>query len=283
MPSDAHADRHTDPRSDVLIFDLDETLLADAASTEEALIATIKGADLHPREGTLDPHALASDLLRHAERLWDAGPAREYARAIGISATEGLWGAFTGEALELRRLADWTPSYHRDVWAAALREHGIADDALASQLAARFREERLTRQLLFPDVLPELDGLRTRYRLALLTNGAPDIQRAKIEGSGLAPYFAVIVVSGELGIGKPDPRIFAHTLGQLGVAASATVMIGDHLVNDIRGAQAAGMRAIWLDRRDDALRRRVQRLTYRVSPDATISSLDELPAVLERG
>ncbi len=264
-----------------LIFDLDETLLADALSTQAALVGAIEGAHLDP---LVDVRSLAGDIVKHAERVWESGPAREYAEAIGISPTEGLWGAFTGDDPGLRQLAAWAPGYHRAVWSAALDEHGITDDALATRLAARFREERLACQLLFPDALPALDGLRVRYRLAMLTNGAPDIQRAKIAGAGLAPYFEVIVVSGEVGVGKPDPRIFTHTLDLLNVPASEAVMIGDNLTNDIRGAQGAGMRAIWIDRRDDPpreLRRAMERMAHRVSPDATISSLAELPAAIQ--
>jgi putative hydrolase of the HAD superfamily len=263
-----------------LIFDLDETLLADALSTQAALVATIEGARLGQ---DVDAREVAQAVRRHAERLWERGPAHDYAEAIGISACEGLWGTFAGDHPELQRLAAWAAEYHRGVWSAALGEHGIADDALADRLAARFREERLARQLLFPDVLPALDRLRADYRLAILTNGAPDIQRAKIDGSGLSPYFELIVVSGEIGAGKPDPRSYEHTLTQLSLPAADAVMIGDNLANDVRGAQQAGLRAIWIDRHGGALcelRRTAERLAHRVSPDATIASLDKLPATL---
>jgi len=265
-----------------LIFDLDETLLADAASTQAALIATIEGSRLR---GRVDAPSLADAIIRHANRLWEAGPARDYAERIGVSATEGLWGRFDGDAPELRRLAAWAPEYRRGAWSAALGERGIHDDALAADLAARFREERLARQLLFPDALPALERLRGAYRLALLTNGAPDIQRAKIAGSGLTAYFAVIVVSGEVGFGKPDPRIYARTLALLDLPAAHAVMIGDNPVNDVRGARGAGLRAIWLDRDNSPaphIRRDAERVLHHVRPDAEITSLAELPDVLAR-
>jgi putative hydrolase of the HAD superfamily len=278
--------RPNEPTS--VIFDLDETLLADAASTEAALIATIERAYLRTDDGgPLDAARLASAVRDHARRLWRAGPYAGYAEAIGISASEGLWGDFGGDAPELRALADWAPGYYRDVWSAVLAEQGVADPAraadLSDNLAARFREERLARHLLFPDTLPALDALRGTHRLALLTNGAPDIQRAKIAGAGLAPYFAVIVVSGEVGVGKPDPRIYTHTLALLDVTAGQAVMVGDNLVNDVRGAQEAGLRAVWLTRTDGlayAARRTLERLRQRVSPDATIATLAELPAAI---
>jgi putative hydrolase of the HAD superfamily len=269
-----------------VIFDLDETLLAYDASTDAALLATVKDAHID-QVAHIDAARLAGAVRAHARRLWQAGPHADYAEAIGISASEGLWGDFSGDAPELRRLAKWAPGYHRDVWTAALKAQGVTDDAqaadLAAHLAARFREVRPAYQDLFPDALPTLDALRATYRLALLTNGAPGIQRAKIAGAGLAPYFAMIVVSGEVGVGKPDPRIYAHTLGLLGISAGQAVMVGDNLTNDVRGAQEAGMRAVWLDRRDGLAHeahRAAERLLHRSTPDATIASLAELPTCL---
>jgi putative hydrolase of the HAD superfamily len=275
-------------RPDAVIFDLDETLLAYDASTDAAMLATTEGAHFDQRTH-VDAARLAGAVRTHARRLWRAGPYVTYANTIGISPSEGLWGDFSGDAPELRRLADWAPAYHRDVWFTALKEQGIADDALAadlaSQLDARFRELRPAYQRLFPDAVPALEALRSTYRLALLTNGAPGIQRAKIAGARLATYFAASVVSGEVGVGKPDPRVYAHTLGLLGMPADRAIMVGDNLDNDVRGAQEAGLHAVWLNRRDGmahAAHRAAERLLHRVTPAATIASLAELPAVITR-
>jgi putative hydrolase of the HAD superfamily len=91
-----------------------------------------------------------------------------------------------------------------------------------------------------------LDMLKSRYRLALITNGPSWTQRAKIEQLQLHRWFEYMVVSGEYGVDKPDPAIFGHVLSQLNVDASDAVMIGDNPDADIRGAHAVGMRAIWI-------------------------------------
>jgi HAD superfamily hydrolase (TIGR01509 family) len=71
-----------------------------------------------------------------------------------------------------------------------------------------------------------------------------------LEEIGIASAFEVIVDSGRLGIEKPDPRIFAHTLAALGVAADTpAIHIGDSWSADVSGALAAGWRAIWYGRR----------------------------------
>jgi putative hydrolase of the HAD superfamily len=64
----------------------------------------------------------------------------------------------------------------------------------------------------------------------------------------LAEYFDAVVVSGDLGIAKPDPSIFEHALEQLGVDAADAVMVGDSMSKDVEGALAAGMRAVWVNR-----------------------------------
>jgi putative hydrolase of the HAD superfamily len=57
-----------------------------------------------------------------------------------------------------------------------------------------------------------------------------------------------LVVSEEAGASKPDPRIFEIALARAGCAAEEAVMVGDSWTNDILGARAAGIRAIWFDR-----------------------------------
>ena len=81
------------------------------------------------------------------------------------------------------------------------------------------------------------------------------------------------MVSCEAGVAKPDPEIFARTLEALEVAPAAVVMVGDNLATDMLGANRAGVRAIWI-------RRAGQPLTADVRPDATITTLDDLAALL---
>jgi len=97
----------------------------------------------------------------------------------------------------------------------------------------------------------------------------PDIQRGKIEGAGLGGYFDSITISGEVGVGKPDARIFETALDALAVHPGTALMVGNSLKRDIAGAQGAGVRAIWLDRSGTAQ-------CEDVTPYARITSLGEL-------
>ena len=255
-----------------LFFDLDDTLLADETASDAAFLATCAHAG---ERYSLDERSLAYDAECHARHLWQASLTYAYCHAIGISAYEGLWGHFVGDDLNLRALHAWAPTYRREAWSRALDAQGIADTALAEELATMFQRERRARQMVFPDVLPILARLRESHQLALITNGAPDLQREKIAASGLADYFDAIVVSGELGIGKPDPRIFAHTLGLVGASPEESLMIGDNLMRDVAGAQRAGLHAIWINRLDRRIPTDVE-----VVPNGTITELGELLALL---
>ena len=121
------------------------------------------------------------------------------------------------------------------------------------------------------------ERLRGAHRLALVSNGASDLQREKLRGAGLEGYFDCVVVSGDIGIGKPDPAPFRRALTRLGVPPDAAAMVGDTLDRDVLGARRAGIRALWLNRSGapppdggDALAR----------PDAWIGGLNQVAALL---
>lgn len=231
-----------------VLLDMDETLLVDRASTEAAMSATL--ADASAQRG-LDARAVAAAVLRRAGDLWRAGPQIAFARRIGISSWEGLWASFAvGDDAETAALRGFAPAYRREAWRQGLRVGAGIDDAdLAADLAERYVWERARRQLLFPEVLPVLSALRVAgCRLALVTNGDRDLQRRKAVASGLVPLFDHVVISGMLGVGKPEPGIFQHALRLCTAASEEALMVGDSLERDVAGGAAAGIRTVWLDR-----------------------------------
>jgi FMN phosphatase YigB (HAD superfamily) len=81
----------------------------------------------------------------------------------------------------------------------------------------------------------------------VITNGIARVQHRRLARSGLTDFFAAIVISGEVGIAKPDRRIFDETLTRLGNPARERVlMVGDSLTSDIRGAVDSRIDACWL-------------------------------------
>lgn len=100
----------------------------------------------------------------------------------------------------------------------------------------------------FDDVLPFLNGLG-RTPVAVVTNVATDLQRAKLQTAGLAERLPVVVGVDLAGSPKPAAAPFHYACRLLGVDPAEAVHIGDSLHADVVGACAAGLRAIWLDRR----------------------------------
>lgn len=101
---------------------------------------------------------------------------------------------------------------------------------------------------LFPDAVDTLRTLRQRgYLLGIITNGPAVQQNRKLDVSGLRPLVDICVVSGDERVHKPDPEIFRRTAARLGVGTAQCVYVGDHPVNDIEGARAAGMRPVYIN------------------------------------
>ncbi len=92
-----------------------------------------------------------------------------------------------------------------------------------------------------------LSSLSENYKLALLSNAWLEAPRQILRDKGYGRWFDVMVCSYDIGIPKPDPRIFQHTLSLLDVEASEAVMIGDSIKADIKGAINAGLKAVWVD------------------------------------
>lgn len=124
---------------------------------------------------------------------------------------------------------------------------------------------------LYPDALDALRSIARRWPIASVTNGNADLHRI-----GLGEYFVASVTARNLGVAKPDPAIFRRAATYLDVPTHEVAHVGDDAELDVRGAKAAGMRAIWLNRDGRAWP------LDDVAPDATIATLAELEPTLDR-
>lgn len=229
-----------------ILFDLDETIILDEPILEEAFLAA---AELAGPLGA-DWRRLAKQAWTTARRLWADGPHFAYCDRIGHSAGEGLWARYDrGEHPAIAGLRAWAPGYRLAVWQEALAEQNLRAEAdLAAAMVERFQQVR-RRYPRFAEIDPLLAALQERgYLLGIVTNGVPDLQREKLAGCGVSHLFAASVASGEIDCGKPDPGIFRHICGELGVAPEACVMVGDNQARDVAGAIAVGMRSVWVQR-----------------------------------
>ncbi len=97
-----------------------------------------------------------------------------------------------------------------------------------------------------PEILRLIDRLSSRYHLAIVSNGSGPVQRAKLARLGLGPRTPRAFVSGELGLSKPDPRLFRMALGWASCAPDEVLFVGDDPALDIDGASSVGMATCWI-------------------------------------
>jgi putative hydrolase of the HAD superfamily len=132
----------------------------------------------------------------------------------------------------------------------------------------------------FPECMVPMEGMHELLRrlkalhikLALVTNGNRVLQNNKIDQAGIRGYFDTILISDEFAFEKPDTRIFSLAVSRLGVAANEALFIGDNLINDISGAQHAGIHDCWINHFDVVN-------TTGVNPSAEIKSLGEITKI----
>ncbi len=119
-----------------------------------------------------------------------------------------------------------------------------------------------------------LDRLSSRHKLVLVTNGIKEVQRRRINNTGIEHYFEAIVISDEIGVAKPNAAFFDHAFEQVSFPAKKDVlMIGDSLSSDIRGGNGYGVATCWYNPAGAA-----------VDPDVVagfvISELEELVGIV---
>lgn len=225
------------------------------------------------------PHALLFDL---DDTLWPIAPVIARAELSLFAWLQAhaprVAARFSIEALRDARMAMLARAPHAHVDLAALRRAGLLaafaeageDGELVAAAMDHFLAARNAVQP-YDDVLPGLARLRGRYQLGTISNGNADLRAI-----GLDHLFSVSLAAHEHGSAKPDPGIFVAACQLMDVAPRDAVYIGDDVLLDVRGAQQAGLRAVWLNRVGSAAH-----LEHGVAPDAICADFDALIAWLD--
>ncbi|MEU6946025.1 HAD family hydrolase [Streptomyces sp. NPDC046316] len=114
---------------------------------------------------------------------------------------------------------------------------------------------------LFPDAVPVLDLLAGDYRHAVLSNSSIHNQDRKLRVLGVRDRFEAVVCAAELGVAKPAAEAFHAACAALHLAPGEVAYVGDQPDIDALGAEAAGLRGIWLDRAGTGGRPELTRIT----------------------
>jgi 2-haloacid dehalogenase len=165
---------------------------------------------------------------------------------------------------------------HADLWQVtgdsldyALETLGLIDPALRQRLMDLY----LTLAV-FPEVADTLRRLKAAgLKTAILSNGSPAMLASAVEGNGLGELLDAVISVEEVGVFKPDPRVYQHALNRLGVSA-AEVSFQSSNSWDASAASAFGMRVVWCNRYGQ----KPERLPGQ--PDCIVTSLAELPALV---
>lgn len=154
-----------------------------------------------------------------------------------------------------------------------LLDYKLANEPLARQMSDRYLEILPTKKHLFEHTFEILDYLQAKqYPMHLITNGFEKTQMAKLENSGIRPYFAHIITSEAAGIMKPHAAIFEYAMEQTGATAPTSIMIGDTLDADIEGGNRAGIDTVFFNPNHETI--------DKVIPTYTIHQLSELTEIL---
>jgi HAD superfamily hydrolase (TIGR01549 family) len=210
------------PTVRAVLFDLDDTLFDHTSAARAAL------RNVHAQHA-----CFASWRFEDLERA--------HARFLEDTHLDVLAGTKTVDEARLERF--------RRLFAAA----GVAiDPETLESTAMAYRRGYIEGRHPVHGALEVLAAIAPHARIGIVSNNIKAEQEAKVTLCGFDPYIDALVVSGEIGISKPDPRIFHVALEQLGVRADDAVMVGDSWTADIEGARAAGIRAIWFNRMREA-------------------------------
>ena len=224
----------------------------------------------------MDVTLLRRSVFNASQQLWMASPWAEYCLRLGVGSPTSLLTDLPGGPPELAPIRQWLPAYRRESWARGLEAQRVpppAREDAGPRLDAAFRAQQRTFCPPYPDAVYAVERASREHRLALTTNGPGDVQRAKLRVSGLSRFFPVVVVSAEIGSGKPESPMFRSALDRLGVRADEAVVVGDSVERDIAGAVGVGIVSVLVDRSRAPAPRDS-------GANVTIATLADLPSAL---
>jgi putative hydrolase of the HAD superfamily len=227
------------------LLDLDDTIIDDSGNVERCWRDSCleHGSELRP----LDPCQLFDTIERTRGWYW-SDPDRHREGRLDL------------------------PGARREVVLRSLSELGIDNTALANKIADTYGTRRDLGVLPIPGAIETVQWLRAQgCRTALLTNGAAESQRGKVDRFQLGGLFDAILIEGELGYGKPDPRVYRNALEMLGVKPEEATMVGDNLEFDVLAPQELGVYGVWIDLRGEGAPAK-----HAARPNRIIRALSEL-------
>lgn len=204
------------------------------------------------------------ELYHHLE-LENAGVTNfEQFLKVYLEHNEQLWEKYRNglmKADELRWKRMWNTLY----------SFGITNEELARNLGQRFLDLLPMRNILFPDAVETLQYLKNKgYQIHLITNGFEETQHCKLRNCGIANYFIEVITSEGSNSMKPKKEIFDYALARAKALHHHSIMIGDSIEVDIKGAINAGIDQVYVNHTGDVCT---------IKPTYMVNSLKELTKI----
>ena len=155
----------------------------------------------------------------------------------------------THQELRYKRLKDSFDAMKYDI-----------SDADIDQMAIDYITFLPQNNLLFEGAKEVLEYLNPNYKLHIITNGFAEVQYKKLKNSGISDYFASITNSEMAGVKKPNPKIFQFALSLANATKENSIMIGDCIDADVKGALSFGMEAIFFNEKKEAISKDINQI-----------------------
>lgn len=201
-----------------IFFDLDHTIWDFDRNAQETLMELFEHYNL-PALGLDSPQNFIQTYTENNHQLW----------------AEYHLGKITKEHLRSERFSK------------TFKELGVEPDLVPPAFEEDYVRISPTKTNLFEGSEKVLAYLQQKYTLHIISNGFKETTLTKMRLSNLNPYFDQVIISEDVGVNKPDPAVFTYALNKAGATKEESIMIGDSLEADVRGAQDFGMRAIFFN------------------------------------
>ena len=201
-----------------VFFDLDRTLWDFEYNSHETLLELCTTYNLRKR-GITDYEEFIKKYKIHNEQLWD------------------LYRVDKISQKDLRR----------ERFQRALADYNIIDPILAEKIGEDYISVCPKKNKLFPHTIEVLEYLSEKYSLHIITNGFEKVQHIKLKYSNLEKYFDKIITSEQVGVKKPNPKIFNFALSRAKTTEKESIYIGDDLEVDIIGCQNCEIKGVYFN------------------------------------
>ena len=223
-----------------LMFDIDNTLLDFSAASKDALWKTYNDVGVECNSQLYETYL----SVNHAN--WTAFEQ----------------GALTAERLRVKRFEE-------------LFEATNIRPIVPEQFSVMYLENLVRCSRFYNGVPGLLEDLGRKYAISAITNGLREVQRPRIERLGLTKHFDSIIVSDEIGVGKPATAFFEHAVSSLPLSFNRDeiLVIGDNIIADVGGANLFGCKSCWISHGRSN--------NSDIEPEYIISTISELPLLLK--